>query len=332
MAKANPFRFSTKYQDDETGLLYYGYRYLRYGQWLSREPIGGKGGRNLYSFVGNTLGVDYLGLFQVHFIDSPKWAAGAEWLWVGHYLTFDASDVSALSKGPMIQGEETYHGVLLLNHRSQATVTDCRTGTTLSDSSKDLYFANQFMLRKDGSLWSANYSESFTDGQTHLFFQIANTKMRTVFNESPGFAALSRDVQRDLMHATDKTTKGKFSSTIQVHVNSRDAYDITNDIFQPNMFPGIKHIDGHEAWGAVDRDGRSFYYGVAAGSMPMAWTASPAFSETITINFEWDNCCGARKWKFSYSPSAQPGFTRSRYATTQWDAIDLYKNPSSSPR
>ena len=26
MAKANPFRFSTKYQDDETDLLYYGYR------------------------------------------------------------------------------------------------------------------------------------------------------------------------------------------------------------------------------------------------------------------------------------------------------------------
>ena len=27
MAEENPFRFSTKYQDDETGLVYYGYRY-----------------------------------------------------------------------------------------------------------------------------------------------------------------------------------------------------------------------------------------------------------------------------------------------------------------
>jgi RHS repeat-associated protein len=37
----NPFRFSTKYQDDETGLLYYGYRYLDSGTggWLSRDPI-----------------------------------------------------------------------------------------------------------------------------------------------------------------------------------------------------------------------------------------------------------------------------------------------------
>jgi RHS repeat-associated protein len=38
MAKANPFRFSTKYQDDETDLVYYGRRYLNTstGRWLSR--------------------------------------------------------------------------------------------------------------------------------------------------------------------------------------------------------------------------------------------------------------------------------------------------------
>jgi RHS repeat-associated protein len=29
MAKVNPFRFSTKYQDDETDLLYYGHRYYK---------------------------------------------------------------------------------------------------------------------------------------------------------------------------------------------------------------------------------------------------------------------------------------------------------------
>jgi RHS repeat-associated protein len=42
MAKANPFRFSTKYQDDETDLLYYGYRYYNSntGRWLSRDPLG----------------------------------------------------------------------------------------------------------------------------------------------------------------------------------------------------------------------------------------------------------------------------------------------------
>ncbi|HEV2392602.1 MAG TPA: RHS repeat-associated core domain-containing protein [Verrucomicrobiae bacterium] len=41
MAKANPFRFSTKYQDDETDLVYYGYRYYNAntGRWSSRDPV-----------------------------------------------------------------------------------------------------------------------------------------------------------------------------------------------------------------------------------------------------------------------------------------------------
>ncbi|MDR3412986.1 MAG: RHS repeat-associated core domain-containing protein, partial [Formivibrio sp.] len=45
MAKANPFRFSTKYQDDESDLLYYGYRYYKAstGTWLSRDPLGEPG-------------------------------------------------------------------------------------------------------------------------------------------------------------------------------------------------------------------------------------------------------------------------------------------------
>ena len=53
IANANPFRFSTKYQDDETDLLYYGFRYYNAstGRWLSRDLIGEDGGNNLYGFV-----------------------------------------------------------------------------------------------------------------------------------------------------------------------------------------------------------------------------------------------------------------------------------------
>ncbi|MFC1461218.1 RHS repeat domain-containing protein [Verrucomicrobiota bacterium] len=56
MAEENPYRFSTKYTDDESGLLYYGYRYYSpsLGRWPSRDPIGEKGGMNLYMFVYNS--------------------------------------------------------------------------------------------------------------------------------------------------------------------------------------------------------------------------------------------------------------------------------------
>ena len=55
MAKANPFRFSTKYQDDETDLLYYGLRYYNAsaGRWMSSDPIEERGGLGLYVFVRN---------------------------------------------------------------------------------------------------------------------------------------------------------------------------------------------------------------------------------------------------------------------------------------
>ncbi len=55
MAKTNPFRFSTKYQDDETDLLYYGYRYYNasLGRWLTKDPIGERGALNLYCFLDN---------------------------------------------------------------------------------------------------------------------------------------------------------------------------------------------------------------------------------------------------------------------------------------
>lgn len=55
MAEVNPFRFSTKYQDDETGLCYYGYRYddPSTGRWINRDPSEEDGGIGIYAFVAN---------------------------------------------------------------------------------------------------------------------------------------------------------------------------------------------------------------------------------------------------------------------------------------
>jgi RHS repeat-associated protein len=60
MAASNPFRWSTKIQDEDTGLNYYGYRYYSagVGRWLGRDPIGEVGGVNIYgAFLGNSIGV-----------------------------------------------------------------------------------------------------------------------------------------------------------------------------------------------------------------------------------------------------------------------------------
>lgn len=69
VAKAISFAFSTKYTDEESQFLYYGYRYYNtsFGRWVNRDPIGERGGRNLYGMIGND-GInqwDYLGLSGV---------------------------------------------------------------------------------------------------------------------------------------------------------------------------------------------------------------------------------------------------------------------------
>ena len=54
-AGENPFRFSTKYLDDETRLVYFGHRFYsaELGRWLNRDPIEEEGGFNIYAFVEN---------------------------------------------------------------------------------------------------------------------------------------------------------------------------------------------------------------------------------------------------------------------------------------
>jgi RHS repeat-associated protein len=67
-ASRNPFRFSTKYADEETGLVYYGLRYVnaQTGKWLSRDPIAEQGSSNLYLYNDNDPVnlVDAIGLQQ----------------------------------------------------------------------------------------------------------------------------------------------------------------------------------------------------------------------------------------------------------------------------
>jgi len=74
-ARVNPLRFSTKYQDNESDLLYYGNRYYTadLGRWLNRDPIGEQGGMNLYGMVRNDpVGlVDPLGLEITYYYAQP---------------------------------------------------------------------------------------------------------------------------------------------------------------------------------------------------------------------------------------------------------------------
>jgi RHS repeat-associated protein len=55
LARINPFRWSTKFTDEESGLVYYGYRYYSptLGKWIGRDPLQEVAGLNLYGFCRN---------------------------------------------------------------------------------------------------------------------------------------------------------------------------------------------------------------------------------------------------------------------------------------
>jgi len=78
MATINPFRFSSEFHDDETGLVYYNYRYYSpiLGRWTRRDPIGEKeGGVNLYNIYSTPVSsFDHLGLRWIITRKGKAWA------------------------------------------------------------------------------------------------------------------------------------------------------------------------------------------------------------------------------------------------------------------
>ena len=103
-------RFSTKYFDAETGLYYYGYRFYHpvLMRWLNRDPIGERGGLNLYSFCNNA---------QLFKIDADGYS-------IFNYLPFTSTLLSAI---------ESYIGHIpgsSVTDYSVVSPRDCRCGFT----------------------------------------------------------------------------------------------------------------------------------------------------------------------------------------------------------
>src|SRR5690606_1317347 len=71
IARDNPFRFSTKRTEDNTGLVLYEYRAYSpvLGRWPNRDPLEEQGGVNVYGFAHNdpVQRVDALGLRPIPF-------------------------------------------------------------------------------------------------------------------------------------------------------------------------------------------------------------------------------------------------------------------------
>lgn len=143
MAKVNPFRFSTKYEDDESDLLYYGYRYYNpsTGTWLNRDSIEEKGGLNLYGFVQNAPNdrIDSLGNLSYQTEKAPQpGTCGTFSPWV---ITWHLSDAAKMG------------GYVIQHMRIKFNVTDCK-GNKISKPDYDYYEAISWIY--SGGLQTGN--------------------------------------------------------------------------------------------------------------------------------------------------------------------------------
>ena len=106
LALLNPFRFSTKYTDGESGFNYYGYRYYpaAAGRWLARDPIAERGGVSLYAFVKNNP-VNYYDKFGFQccalMYESPTWNHSAIDCEDGTYVSAFPKDRVLLGESPI---------------------------------------------------------------------------------------------------------------------------------------------------------------------------------------------------------------------------------------
>jgi RHS repeat-associated protein len=304
VAAKNPMRFSTKRFDEAADLAYYGYRYYSpsTGRWLSRDPAGSAAAKNLYGYSRNTLATDFLGLFDLHYINHPQWVPASETLWVGHYVTFEKADLAKLTPGQPVAGQSMYDGTLLLHYQASASITHCATGSQLADASRDLYFVNQFTLNEDAVLARADKYDLFDDGRMYMGNQMANVNMKSLFFESPDFGDLPSEVQRSLRRSFGKT-KGSFHATMElkvypgrIHPKALESMPSGHELGSK----GFTMIDGHEI--------RRYYLGFTE-TTPPDFPGQPVFSTIIDLTFNWDNCCWT-EWDFTISPPAAPGRNR----------------------
>jgi RHS repeat-associated protein len=144
-AASNPFRFSTKYTDLETGLVYYGLRYYApwLGRFLNKDPISERGGLNLYAFCEND-GVnhwDYLGMnppfrgfAPVSPVDPNIMRIGAANNAIYQYNTFIAAPATAVITAPVtrtvVGGGRAISGVI--NMVAGANVAGAGTAATVT--------------------------------------------------------------------------------------------------------------------------------------------------------------------------------------------------------
>lgn len=181
IAQENPYRFSTKRNDDATALVHYEFRVYRpsTGTWLSRDPSGEESGANLFGYCVNaTPGtIDVLGLcaagcdVESFTITDRRWIGG--WPSLTLFGKRYSKQLRVNFKLVLKAGSDKKYCAIRQDRRGR-TKTNLTPGGLFDDWTSD--GGNWW----GGSSWSAGGGSWSSDGLT------------ATFKDEPGFNNLTR--------------------------------------------------------------------------------------------------------------------------------------------
>jgi RHS repeat-associated protein len=186
----SPWRFASKRQDDESGLIYFGRRYYSptLGRWITPDPQGFQDGPNLYAYVRNCplthidahglfgervakgcshvsrlafRGVEWFGanLCPIPYVNHTiegigRWGAGGDFKGPSRYRSPDNEVITI--EGKTISGHSHAYLNGMLNHKDEAKKQAQFISTTHNDIQVDLLYQGTKGLLVDffGSIFS----------------------------------------------------------------------------------------------------------------------------------------------------------------------------------
>ncbi len=160
-ADSNKFRFSSEHHDDETGLVYYNYRYYdpELGRWIKRDPVG-EVDNSLYIYIANDSisNTDILGL-------QPFWKKKSKNI---YEAVVDGATLKQLAK--MITGDESDSPCIWIKGKKKWKNYPAATECAKADVSNLLAKRDARKLGKNNDIYMvAKEDDEFIESVKKLF-------------------------------------------------------------------------------------------------------------------------------------------------------------------